>query len=355
MKSGTAIWIMAMALVLMSCEIENPFPDPVANPENTRWIIPKMEIILRSDKNDSVPAIENPKFVPVFTAGHMNPGDMILGVGIKGEYRAYPVAILNYHEVVNEVFPSGKKMISYCPLSGSSSAWDSNLQGISTSFGVSRYLYNSHHVLYDRISMGHWLPLKYLCVNGQLEGLILQEHQLVETTWKYWSEMFPGSKVLIPPAGSAFDYFHDPFLDYTSKDSVYFPVNPLNLQLPVKTKVHGIIVDKYLKVYPLEVFGDTTSILHDNFQGLSVIVVGNRLNKYVVSFERRIGEGPELNFTSIQGSANVLMADQEGNKYDIFGLVVEGPKKGQSLNPTRSIRGYWFALAATYRDPLIYK
>jgi hypothetical protein len=314
-----------------------------------------MEIILRNGEHDEVPPIETPNFVPVFSADHMNPGDMILGVSIKGEYHAYPVAILNYHEVVNEEFPSGKKTISYCPVSGSSAAWDSNLQGTATSFGISRYLYNSHHLLYDRTSKGHWLPLKFLCVNGELEGYTLSAHQVIETTWKNWSEMFPGSKVLIPPSGFNFDYSVDPFVDYTSNNTIYYPINPLNLQLPVKTKVHGIVVDKYLKVYPQESFGDLTSIIHDNFQGLSVIVLGNRLKKYVVSFERRIGEGPELNFTPIQDSQNVLMVDQEGNKYDIFGLAVDGPKKGQSLNSTLSVRGYWFALAAMYRDPVIYK
>lgn len=346
---------MISLMALFACNIENPVPDPAKSPEDATWIIPKTEIILRSSESDDVPAIEDPKFVPVFSAKGMNQEDRVLGVSIKGDYRAYPVAILNYHEVVNDEFPSGKKMISYCPLSGSSAAWDCDIQGKASSFGVSRYLYNSHHLLYDRTSYGHWLPMKYLCVNGELEGFTINGHQVVETTWKNWSEMFPGSKVLISPVGFDFDYSLDPYLDYGLNDSLYYRVNPLNSQLSPKTRVHGIIVDKYLKVYQFDTFGDSTGIIHDNFQGLSLIILGNRLKKFVVSFERRIGEGPELSFTPIQDAANVLMVDQEDNKFDIFGLVVDGPKKGQSLNPTRSVYGYWFALAAMYRDPMIYK
>ena len=48
------------------------------------------------------------------------------------------------------------------------------------------------------------------------------------------------------------------------------------------------------------------------------------------------------------------MTDNEGNKYDIFGLVVDGPRQGQALNPTQSISGYWFAIASMYLDPIIY-
>jgi len=354
MKTGSTIQLYLTLILLLSCDVENPIPDPIENPEYANWIIPKSEIFRRGFENDFIPSIENPQFVPVIAAEHMAPEDLILGLNIKGDYRAYPINILNYHEVVNDEYAAGEKMISYCPLSGSSSIWDRKIQGISTTFGVSRFEYNSNHLLYDRISKGHWLPLKSICVNGELEGFELEGQHVIETTWENWLTMFPSSKVMIPPDGTSFNYNVDSYSEYKNSDTIFYSVKPFNSTLNVKEKVHGIIVDKRLKAFSIEVFGDSTTILHDNFQGLSIIVIGNRSKQYMVSYERRIPGGPELDFMPAADAPNIVMSDNEGNKYDIYGLIVDGPRKGQALVPTKSISGYWFVIASMFPDPIIY-
>ena len=354
MKTGTIIQLLIIVSLLCACDVENPIPDPIENPEYTNWIIPKNEIIRRGAENDFIPSLDNPEFMPAISAEHLNSEDLILGINIKGDYRAYPVKILNYHEVVNDVFAAGEKMLSYCPLSGSSAVWDRKIKGISTEFGVSKFVYNSNHLLYDRVSKGHWLPLKFLCVNGELEEFELEGHHLIETTWGHWLMMFPGSKVMEPPAGTGYNYSIDFYEEYKSHDTQLYSVKPVNTALWAKEKVHGVIVDKRMKAYSLEVFGDSTSILHDNFQGLSIVIIGSRSKQFIVSFERRIPGGPELDFLPATDPPNVLMTDNEGNKYDIFGWVIDGPRKGQVLSPTHSISGYWFVLASMYPDPIIY-
>lgn len=354
MKTGSIIQLLLLMALLCACDVENPIPDPIENPEYANWIIPKNEIIRRGTENDFIPSLDNPEFLPATAAEHLKPEDLILGLNIKGDYRAYPLNILNYHEVVNDEFAAGEKMISYCPLSGSNAVWDRKIQGISTEFGVSKFVYNSNHLLYDRVSKGHWLPLKYICVNGELEEFELDPHQMIETTWDNWLTMFPGSKVMMPPGNSGFNYNIDSYDEYKNNDTLLFSVNPKNPGLQMKEKVHGIIVDKRMKAYSLEIFGDSTRILHDNFQGFSIVVIGNRSKQFIVSFESRIPGGPELDFLPATDPPNILMTDNEGNKYDIFGLVVDGPRKGQALTPTHSISGYWFVLASMYPDPIFF-
>ena len=354
MKTGSIIQLLLLMSLFCACDVENPIPDPIENPEYANWIIPKNEIIRRGTENDFIPSLDNPEFLPATAAEHLKPEDLIFGLNIKGDYRAYPLNILNYHEVVNDEFAAGERMISYCPLSGSNAVWDRKIQGISTEVGVSKFIYNSNHLLYDRVSKGHWLPLKSICVNGELEEFELEPHQIIETTWENWLTMFPGSKVMMSPAGTGFNYSIDYFDEYKSKDTLLFSVNPVNPALPLKEKVHGIIVDKRMKAYSPEIFGDSTSILHDNFQGLSIVVIGNQSKKFIVSFERRIPGGPELDFLTATDPPNIQMTDNECNKYDIFGLVVDGPRKGQALIPTHSISGYWFVLASMYSDQIIY-
>jgi len=353
-RTVSTIILIVLIGINYACDIENPTPDPVENPEYANWIIPKNEIMKRGATNDFIQSIDDPKFEPVLSNTDLSPDDLILGISIKGEYKAYPISILNYHEVINDVFAAGEFMISFCPLSGNSTVWDRNIQGFTPEFGISKFIYNSNHLLYDRISNGHWLPLKFKCVNGELEGYKIEGYNVVETTWANWSEMFPGSKVLSRPLAASFNYSIDPYSSYKNSDTIYFSTNPLNSKLSPKEKVHGIIVDKRLKTFKYEAFGDSTTIINDNFQGLSIVLIGDRSKQYIVSFERRIPGGPELDFFPSNDAPNIIMSDNEGNKYDIFGLAVDGPRKGQALNPTKSISGYWFAIAAMYPDPIIY-
>jgi len=354
MRTGLTIQLFSLIVIFSACNIENPIPDPIENPEYANWIIPKNEIITRGSYDDFIPSIDHPNFIPVSSADHVLPEDLVLGISIKGEYRAYPLTILNYHEVINEEFASGKVMISYCPLSGSSAAWSRSLQGISSAFGVSKFIYNSNHLLYDRVSKGHWLPLVYKCVNGELEGYTMDAFNIIETTFENWKTTFPSSQVLSEPKGFTYNYLYDQYSGYRNSDTLYYSINPFNTMLPPKQKVHGIIVNKRMKAYKYTSFGDSTTIITDNFQGLSIIVIGDQSKGYVVSFERRIPGGPELDFMPSNDPQNIIIQDNEGNKYDIFGLAVDGPRKGQALQPTQSISGYWFAIAAIYPDPILY-
>jgi len=349
--------IIVYITVLFSCEnnVESPVPDPLNDSEHPNWTIPKGDIIYRGDENDFIPSIDNPSLIFASHADSMSDDDMIIGIQIDGDFRAYPVSILNYHEIVNDNFTARELMISYCPLTGTSAAWNrGNLNGFSSKFGLSKYNYNSNHILYDHISNSYWLPMVFGCVNGDYEGYEPDSYPLIETTWKNWKNMFPASRVITTNIKSGFNYKINPYSAYMNNDSIYFKTNPIDNRLPLKEKVHGIVVGDRAKVYPQNLFSDSTSLIMDNFQGLSVVVIGSKLNNFIISYERRLPDGPELNFIATNVAPNIVMEDTEGNKYDIFGWIIDGPKKGQSLLPTKSMTGYWFSLASIYPDPIIY-
>ncbi len=339
----------------MSCTIENPPPDPKQNPEYANWLIPKGEIINRGTPDDLIPALDEPSTINMSSVDFLEDDDLILGVNVNGEFRAYPIGMLNYHEAVNDNIRTTETLISYSPLSGSSAAWNrGDLMGISSTFGISEVIYKSNHILYDRQTNSHWLPMMYECVNGELEGYNPETYQVVETAWGNWKAMFPGTRVLSPSTGYDFDYEVDPYEAYKQSDTIHFYTQPIDDQLSLKEKVHAILVRDRAKIYRFASFGDTTTIAMDNFQGQSVVVVGNKAKKFIVSFSSQIQGGEELIFTPNQDAPNIIMEDNQGNKYDIFGLAVTGPDRGRNLNPTRSVTGYWFAIAAMYPDPIIY-
>ena len=54
-------------------------------------------------------------------------------------------------------------------------------------------------------------------------------------------------------------------------------------------------------------------------------------------------DGTLLAFSAVDGELPVIMVDNEGTKWDIFGNAVSGPRVGEKLTPARSFTAYWFA------------
>ncbi len=350
-----ALLVLISSFFACDISVENPTPDPTENPQFANWLIPKNQIINRGTPDDMIPSIDDPKFLTTSKVDFLEDDDLVLGISVNSEFRAYPINILNYHEVVNDAFMNHEIMIAYSPLSGSSAAWDrDDLRGIASTFGISEFIFKSNHILYDRATQSHWLPLTFTCVNGQLEGLNADQYEIIETTWANWKTMFPGTRILSPDAASDFNYDVDIYEDYKKSDTIHFLTQPLDDRLFRKERVHAVIVGERAKVYRFDSFADPVSVVMDNFQGLAIVVVASPSNQYISSFESRIPGGSEIDFTINNDAPNIVMQDNQGNKYDIFGLAVDGPNKGRLLTPTVSMMGYWFAVAAMYPDPIIY-
>jgi hypothetical protein len=105
---------------------------------------------------DGIPSIDNPEFINISDADFLSNEDRILGVFYNGISKAYPVRILNFHEIVNDEFDGHPVVVTFCPLCGSGLAFDAMIEGKKRTFGVSGLLYNSDVLLYDRQSETLW-------------------------------------------------------------------------------------------------------------------------------------------------------------------------------------------------------
>lgn len=109
---------------------------------------------------------------------------------------------------------------------------------------------------------------------------------------------------------------------------------------------------------PLNKPGSNTStrevvLIQDEFEGNKIIIAGNALNQYIVSFYRTLND-ELLEFTCSSKTLPVIMDDNKGNSWNIFGYAIDGPDKGQRLRPTQSLMGYWFSFAAFYPGLQVY-
>lgn len=221
---------------------------------------------------DGIPAIDAPIFITANKASYLLPDDRILGLSWHGLAKAYPVKILNYHEIVNDFFADQAVVITYCPLCGSGVAYSSQINGINTTFGVSGLLYNSDVLLYDRETQSLWSQLLSRAISGSQKGSKLTMLPLTHTTWRDWQQRFPDTKVLSNKTGYKRDYRRSPYGNYDKSKSLYFPVKQLNSDYHPKEYVLGLDYAGEIKAYPFAELSKVMSPYEDDIGGRKITV-----------------------------------------------------------------------------------
>ena len=98
----------------------------------------------------------------------------------------------------------------------------------------------------------------------------------------------------------------------------------------------------------------SVSLIQDEFEDTPIVVAGSSGKNFIVSFKRTLEDGTKKNFSVAEEPLPIIMVDNEGNSWDIFGKAVDGARKGERLTPTRSMMGYWFIFNAMYPGVDIY-
>jgi len=119
---------------------------------------------------DGIPSIDAPRFVAADVAKNISATDRVLGLHVNNIAKAYPIRILNHHEIVNDRFATMPVAITFCPLCGTGIAFDAVVDGKARKFGVSGLLYNSDVLMYDRETESLWSQILGKAVNGPSKG-----------------------------------------------------------------------------------------------------------------------------------------------------------------------------------------
>lgn len=318
--------------------VDNP---PVTN----LWSIPVAEVLDGGPGRDGIPALEDPNFTQATSVDFLKDDDLIIGFKNGDDVRGYPHIILDWHEIINDNIGDASLAITYCPLTGTGIGWGRTIDGKETTFGVSGLLYNTNLIPFDRETLSNWSQILNESVNGDLLGTKANLSMLVETDWKTWKVMYPNSQIANLQTGFQRTYGISPYGNYsTENDFFLFPVDKDN-RLPLKERVLAIVNNRDAKVYR---FGDFTSenIIYDRFKGRNYVIAGNK--DFMVAFEPT-GAHTSLEFTYVyDGSSDLLLEDNEGNGWDIFGNAVSGDRLGEKLNTPTAFMAYWFSVPAFY-------
>lgn len=229
-------------------------------------LVPAAEILQGGPPRDGIPSLDYPEFISAGDAAFLKSKDRVLGIELNGVARAYPIRILNHHEIVNDAFGGHAIVVTYCPLCNSGIAFDAKIDGTRLEFGVSGLLYNSDVLLYDRQTGSLWSQIMKTAVAGKMKGTRLAALPLAHTTWRDWVERHPETQVLSNDTGFRRDYKTDPYQDYRRTGSLMFPVAEENSTYRRKSLVLGLEIDGNFKAYPFSELNKSPKRFTDEFQ-----------------------------------------------------------------------------------------
>ncbi|MFT4958023.1 MAG: hypothetical protein ACI9PP_001581 [Halobacteriales archaeon] len=286
---------------------------------------------------DGIPSIDDPKFVsPAKGDEFVDPGDVVFGVAGDDEVKAYPQAILVWHEVVNDDLDGQPVSVTYCPLTGTAMGFDRG----NTEFGVSGNLLNNNLVMYDRNTDSWWPQILGTAIRGDFEARSLREFRVVWTTWEQWKGRYPDTEILSERTGHARNYQRDPYGRYNPKRGYYNSTRTLFSTLndddryKPKTVVMGARVPTGAIAFHKESLA-TAGVLDGEIDGVThSAVYDDRLD---TAYVYRNPEGVAL---SLDGETATL----NGESHDPDALP---------LDRVHAFDAMWFAWAGFYPETVV--
>lgn len=300
----------------------------------------------RGAPKDAIPAIDEPAFARDWSnvsytirgpdnktyeaAGTLGDSDLVIGVSRQEDARAYPLRVLNWHEIVNDAF-HGPLLVTYCPLCGSAVTAVRKADGEVTTFGVSGLLYRNDLVMYDMATESLWSQLEARAIRGELTGERLKLVPSSLTTWAAWRDSHPDTRVLLPPPKSgaignalARNYDLDPYAGYKSSRQIGIGGRYDDDRLHPKATVIGVAHKGASRAYPIGPVRDA-GIVNDNVNGLPVVVAATE--ETLAAYVRRI-DGDTLAFRR----ANATLIWAAGSRWRIVdGAAIDGRHEGNTL------------------------
>ena len=190
-----------------------------------------------------IPAADNPEVSTASEATWLDDDDIVFGISINGEHRAYPRQIMEVREMVNDTLGGRDLGIPYCTLCGAAQAYytDQLPAGVKRPIlRTSGLLSRSNKVMYDLATYSVFDTFLGDAVTGPLaaKGVKLEQAAVVTTDWGTWKATHPDTTVLL----ERYALGRDPdFRNGRDSNGPIFPVGDVDPRLPVHEDVIGIV------------------------------------------------------------------------------------------------------------------
>jgi len=227
--------------------------------------IPKNEIHTLLPR-DAIPALTDPERQDPSDAEWLPDDARIIVVRVNDEVLGVPLAVLDWHEIVNTTVGGEPIAATYCPLCDSATVFNRRVGrpaddaagggSVVLEFGVSGALYNSNVLMYDRKDKGLWSQLGMEAVSGPLAGTTLDMLPVEIVSLESFKAAHPDAQIVSNETGHQRNYGHSPYEAYFARDGLMVPVQGVGDALPRKTLGVGVATDAGAWFVPEEICRD---------------------------------------------------------------------------------------------------
>lgn len=304
------------------------------------------EIVWGGVRKDGIPALTNPDLIEAKQADYIRDNELVFGVSINGDTRAYPYRFMDWHEMLNDTIGGVPVSLAYCTLCGSGILYKTKIKADEDPiiFGSSGFLYRSNKLMYDQRTNSLWnqfngKPVVGPLVNSDIELEVLP---LVTTSWAEWLKQHPNTKVLSEKTGFHRDYTPGTaYGAYYFSDELMFPASVKDDSLKQKEKVFGLRISGANKAWPLKLFEQPTAI-NDQVGIIPIVLIGDAKSETVRAYR---SEGIQFKLSE----KGQLLANKQ--EWQLTENELIGPNN-QKLSRLPGHVAYWFAWSGYFPDTL---
>ncbi|MDT8439493.1 MAG: DUF3179 domain-containing protein [Wenzhouxiangellaceae bacterium] len=320
----------------------------------TNTIIDFDEIRSGGPPRDGIPALDAPRFIPAARANWLHPDEPAIVVSVGDDWRAYPLQILIWHEIVNDVVGGKPLAVTFCPLCNASLVFEREFNGRVLDFGTTGRLRKSDLVMYDRQSETWWQQFTGTGLIGTYAGRELTEHPASIVRFGDFVDAHPDGRVLDRRTGHNRPYGENPYRGYDRVgQSPFLFDDPVDERLPAMERVLAVREGEASRAYPFGAF-TPPQVVNDMVGGRPVAVFaadpafsaldqrkiqGSRKVASLNAYDRRV-DGRTLTFETREDR---FFDRETGSRWNALGQAVEGELAGRRLEPVAG--GVHFAFA----------
>jgi len=343
-----------------------PFSTADWKTDFTKRSIDWEEVLSGGPPKDGIPAIDKPTFESVAAASErLVEQSPVLFFAHGRVARAYPLEILIWHEIVNDVVDGQPVTVTFCPLCNASIVFDRQVGDRTLDFGTTGKLRKSDLIMYDRQTETWWQQALGEAIAGELTGTRLNFLPSQVMSFGDFAAEFPAGEVLAIPAEFSRSYGQNPYTGYDSTARPFLYDGELDARLPATERVVGISIGDAAKAYA---FSDLAKqgVVNDEIVGTAIVIffkkgVSSALDTALINQGRDVGgtvvfdrqlDNQVLTFTASEdGTFNDTETDSTWN---IIGAAIAGPLAGKQLTRVVAFDHFWFAWQAFYPQTEIF-
>ncbi len=296
---------------------------------------------------DGIPPLRDPQMVAASQATYLEDDNIVFGIVVNGDVRAYPKRILAWHEMFTDTIGGVDIAGVYCTLCGTIIPYKTSLAGVDYKLGTSGFLYRSNKLMYDLETQSLWSTVRGEPVIGPLvdKGIVLEHLSMVTTTWAEWKRRHPDTRVLSLDTGHRRDYqegaaYHNYFSDDQLMFNTPFKDNRLKNKQEVLALTFPGLTEEQLAIDTE--FLNENALYKDRIGPQRVLVLTDTTGA------NRVYDPGDFDFISYDRDNMII--DNQGNEWIMSEEKLVSPDGGISLPRLPHRRAFWFGWHAAFPD-----